>query len=308
LRRIWTNIAHPFAYKTYLKTSFWSSFWYVYWLVVAMIFVSMAIVLVGFFFSLPSIRQGIAIVEQDLPALYPAELVVMLKDGEIRTNMPEPYSIDLPPRWQEFLRGQKGMEIEGQPAEEFPLHFITFDSKASVEDYSPTDSLILVTRTAVVMPDKQMSYRVISVDQAEQDFTMNVQMYDDFVDAVSPFIHAAPTFLVIFVIGGFFVLPFIGAAFLVLGYLLYLLVFVLLAWIIAAIMSRKAGYGDLYKLSLNALTAPLLITFAGEKVGLSYPYLFSLLTLGWMIAVLWWLPGPAAHARAGKARAKARKK
>jgi hypothetical protein len=34
----------------------------------------------------------------------------------------------------------------------------------------------------------------------------------------------------------------------------------------------------------------MLITFVGNKVGLSYPYLFSLLFLGWMIAVLRFLP------------------
>jgi len=289
-QRIWTNIAHPSGYKTYLKASFWSSLWYVYWLLTATIFISMAVFLVGFFRSLPSIRQGIAVFEQDLPTLYPAELVVTLQDGEIQTNMSEPYFVDFPPRWQEFLRGQDELKIQGREPQEFPPHFIIFDTNTRVEDYSLDKSFILVTRTAIVLPDKDTSYRVVSLDEAEQDFAMDKEMYDQLVAAVSPFISIVPSLLVGVVIAGFFLLPFIGAAFAVLWYLLYLLIFVLVVWIIAAIMSRKVGYGDIYKLSLNALTAPLLITFVGDKAGLAYSYLFSLLFLGWMIAVLRFLP------------------
>lgn len=308
LLRAWTCIAHPSQYKKFLKASFWSSFWYVYWVATAMLFITMLIALVGFIIALPAIREGVTIVQEDLPGLYPEALVVTLKDGEIATNMPEPYVVDFPPRWQEFLRGQDGLKIQGREPQAFPPHFIIFDTKARVEDYDMAKSLVLVTRTSIVLPDKDMSYRVVTADQIQQDFTMTKAVYDELVTVVSPFINAIPSLLVGVMIAGFFFLPFIGAAFVLLWYLLYLLVFVLLVWAIAALMSRNVGYGGLYKLSLNALTAPLLITFVGERAGLSYPYLFTLLALGWMIAVLRFLPKHTARLRDGNSGVKARKK
>ena len=292
--RVWTSIAHPSRYREFQKESFWASVRYLYWLLTLTVFVTMFTVLVGFFLSFPEVRQSVAVVEQDLPNLYPAELVVTLKNGKIETNVHEPYFIDLPARWQDFLRTQEGMNIQGREAGELPPHFVTIDTNARVEDYSLDKSFVLVTRTAIVLPDKDTSYRVFSLGEAEQDFTMKRELYDQFVTAATPFVRAVPSLLAVLVVVGFLLFPFIGSAFAVLGYLCYLLVLVLLVWVVAALMGRKAGYASLYKLSFNALTAPILIIFITNRVGLSFPFFFSLLYLGWMTAVLRFLPG---HAR-----------
>lgn len=293
--RIWTSIAHPSRYRDFQKESFWTSVRYLYWLLTLTVFATMLTVLVGFFLSLPGIRQGVVVVEKDLPTLYPAELVVTLKDGTISTNVEEPYFIDLPTRWQEFLSRQEGMSIEGSETETLPPHFLTIDTHADVGEYSPAESFILVTQTAVVLPDSDTSYRVLPLGQIEEDFTMKKEVYDKLVSAVSPFIQAIPSLLSALVVAGFLLLPFIGSAFAVFGYLLYLLVAATVAWGIAALMRRKIGYGNLYCLSLTALTAPILITFIVNRVGLSFPYLFSLLYLGWIIAILRFQPRRSAR-------------
>ncbi|MDO8468948.1 MAG: DUF1189 family protein [Candidatus Peribacter sp.] len=305
--RVWTSIAHPSRYRDFQKESFWASVRYLYWLLTLTVFATMLTVLIGFFFSLPHIRQGVKVFERDLPTLYPAELVVTLKDGKISTNVQEPYFIDLPPRWQEFLRGQEGWNVEGRETQRLPEHFITINTKAGVENYDPEQSLILITRSSVVMPDKNSSYRVFTLEQARQDFTMKREIYDQLVTAASPFVRAIPSLLAALVVAGFLLLPFVGSAFAVLGYLLYLLCAVLLVWIIAAVMSRKAGYGTLYRLSLTALTAPILIIFVANRIGLSFPFFFSLLYLGWMMAIVRFLPRHTARLRAGNAGVKSRK-
>lgn len=280
-RRAWMNIASPSAYRAHLKTSFWSSFWYLYWLIAATVFVTMLVILVEIVFFLPALRDGVAVVNSDLPALYPPDLEVTLKAGELSTNMPEPFSIDLPQHWRDFLSDGDN---------DFPAHLLTFDTSAHVEDYDPSQTLALATRTALVLPDKEMSYRVVAFDQIDENFTMTKDRYDAFAAAVTPYLLAVPTFLLTVIIILVVLLPFVGGFFLLFGYLLYLLLATLLFWMIAAIMNRKIGYGGLYLLALNALTAPLLITFILGWFGIDFPFFFSLLLLGWMIAVVRFLP------------------
>ncbi|MFH0851676.1 MAG: DUF1189 family protein [Candidatus Peregrinibacteria bacterium] len=287
--RVWTSLTRPSRYMEFLRQPTSAAVKYLYGLLTLTFFVTMFLLLIGFFFSLPLIQQGIATLDRDLPSLYPQELVVTLKKGEISTNMQEPYFIDLPQHWQDFLQKRDG-SIAGQEPGHFPRHFITFDSAASVEEYAPEDSFVLVTRKFIVLPDKDLSYRVISVDQSKQDFTFNREIYDRLATPVSQFLRYVPTVLTFLVIAGFLLFPFVGAAFTLLGYLLYLLVFVLLIWVIAMIMRKKVGYWNLYRLSLHGLTLPLLVSFVGGWIHLQFPYLFSILFLVWMTVVLAYLP------------------
>src|SRR3989338_3781708 len=276
--RVWISATAPASYAQFLKQNFSAGVKYLYALLLTISAFWVIFGLIAFLIAFPTLRGAFAEIREELPGFYPQELVVTLKDGEISTNVREPYFIDVPKRWEKILAGSDYK------------HFVAFDTKGNIEDYATYQSVVLVTESHVVVPDKNEGLRVIPLEETQEDFTMNRRKYDQFLMIATPLLQKAPTLLVGAAIVTSLVLPFIAAGLQLAWYMFYLLFAVLIVWVIAQIANRKLRYGQLYHLSLHGLTLPLLVTTITGKIGLSFPFLFSLIFLVWMGAVLMALP------------------
>lgn len=262
--RIWLCCTSPSSYKELKGKSFWSGFWYLYWLLVVTTFISAVVFAAQATVLMPKIKMWIDQAQQQVPDLYPAELVLTLSGGELQTNVEEPYVFPLPPGWEAAMVASRENDEDKYDEEDgvSVQHILVIDTNATVEDYPQYETAVLLTKTAAVARDNN-ALKVMLYSEFQKDGTspiiLNREVYDEVTAKALPFLDFIPVIILCMVVAGLLLLPWFGAAFGVLGYLLYLLVFTLLAWAIAAVMSRKFTYRDLYVLGFYGLTPAIII-------------------------------------------------
>lgn len=254
-KRIWKSLTDPRWYQQVLKQRFSTALGYLFWFLVL---VSLAWTIPGTVLMVtfgPEVRQLVENVKQDAPTMYPKGLVITVKDGVLRTNVREPYRIELPARWKTFVR-DKDVKPRGK---KWPTHFITIDTKAKAEDYSKYDTLILVTQRSLVVPDKEShGTRVISLEKGK-DLVITKQKYDTVLREVLPYANTIVTLYNVIWICLLVLGPFLIGGALLAGKLLWLLLLSLLTLLLSMLMRRRLRYWELYKLGMYAVTGPTLL-------------------------------------------------
>ena len=81
---------------------------------------------------LPKLPQYVAMAREKGAGFYPKDLVVTVKDGEVSTNVKEPYAIDLP-----FA----------------PEHLLVLDTKATAERFNEYKAFVVVGKNTVYYRD-----------------------------------------------------------------------------------------------------------------------------------------------------------
>lgn len=247
----------------------------------AIVFLTPVLIInVGLISSLPTTLRS------ELETFYPSDLVVTIEDGRLRTNVEEPYIINVP-------------SLEN---ETFP-NFLTIDTTASIEDFPQYNTAILVTETAIAYTEEYGSpngddesasytldptayqYSVQSLAQVE-NVTLTREGYDQILTQLTPYLKYIPVFIIVFSLVLILVVPFFLASFSLLWQLFYLGFMSLVLWVIAKILGKQLKLGQLYQLGIHGLTLPIVITTVVSFFGLNYPFLFSLIFLVWMCFVL----------------------
>ncbi len=261
------SLTQPSYYKEILKTKFSFSFKYLAFLV----FLISLFTTVKFAFSVLPLRSQLpGLVEKirsTIVSTYPDKLVVSIKSGKIFTNVKEPYFIDVP--------------------SEKKMHFIVIDTKGKVEDYKKYNSLVLVTDSLVVVPNsnENISYKVYPLQDILKDtpdgVLLNKEIYQKLSSQVMPYVDKLPVYLT-----GLFILivvisPFLATVFMLGWYMAGLLLFSVLFLIIAKLMKKDLSYSEVYRLSMHAITLPILVSLV-----LKFPFVFSLVFLVFMIVIL----------------------
>jgi hypothetical protein len=224
--------------------------------------------------SIPLVPENVEKFKTYVRTAYPAELEIQVQNGELSTNVQEPYYIDLPDQQKQTNGEYK--------------HMITIDTEGQIENYADYSTLVLVTKKSVAYPDRSNkgTYRVASLDQIKKPVTINKKIYDSFLDEVFPYLQYVTAAVVIFIILLVFVLPFITAVFVMLGYMLYLLVIGVLLWFISSIFKTELTYGKVYQLSMHGITLPILFTTLLGLFSIQVPYIFTAGLLLWMVVIL----------------------
>lgn len=275
-------MSDPSSYKGFLKKRFFAGFWYLYFV---LLFTSLALMVpvgIGLLAARPLVLQTVESAKTEVPNLYPSKLVIRVKHGQVSTNVKEPYSIPLPASWKEFSENTSNL--------------LTINTKASVDDFSTYHSLFLLTKTSLVMPDKNGTYRIIPLKDSE-DITINRAMYNEVSGAALRYVNWLPRFFTAFAVCLMFVLPFLVAFLRLAGYLLYLLITTVLLLLLQHIVSREFTFSELYRLSLFGLTLPLILSVIKYLVPVHLPFAFTIIFFVWMIVILKRLPLKAVSAR-----------
>ena len=267
-RRIRLSLTRPSSYRELRGVSFWRGVRYLYGLLVLAAYITAVLFAIRVAVSAPDIRTFLDDAKGRIRDLYPANLVLTFENGKLRTNVQEPYVFPIPGPWEDLLREAEDGEAEFD-------HLLTINTSADIADYPAARSLFLMTETALVAPDKGGSYQVFPYRNVGGGgtFVFNRDVYESVVVKVLPFLDSLLPILAGLATGGFVFLPWIGAAFFLVGELLFLLVFTLPAWLVDALMKRRLGYGTLYRLGLYALTPAVIVQFALTQFGTAVPFL-----------------------------------
>ncbi|MDO8497374.1 MAG: DUF1189 family protein [bacterium] len=272
------SLLSPSYYKSILSSKFSFSLKY---LVVLMFFVYLTtaakVGLVGYRL-LPQVPLFANKLTSTLQTAYPQELVVTIKNGQLSTNVKEPYVWDWPYQFD---------EKEKKP----DMHFLTIDTHASLDDYPTYTTYILVTKNNIIYPSssnegRSGEYRVYSLSQIKDSVTFDRTTYDAVLQKLSPFIQKLPTIVAIFIVAGIFFVMIFGTLFGLIWNMIYLLFMTVVILIIAKIMNKNLSYSQLYQFGMYGLTLPILVSVLVSLSGLHIPFIFTLVFIIWMSVVV----------------------
>ncbi len=268
-------------YKTF-KKKFWSGFWYIYWLSALLIFVSGVNFAVRAGSVVLKVDQALDVARKSMDQFYPADLEVSIISGSLVTNVQTPYALDIPQ-----------VAVDAWDIEDTDQHLVLIDPGASAEDYPSKNTMILLTAKSVVYPDSNSQkdgestgrYRVASLKDVNK-LEINRAVYEEGVAKLESFFPLVKPVIIVAMVLGITVLPFVGAFFGVLGQLFGLVFSSFFLWILAAILRVPGGYGRVYVLSMYALTGSAVYGTLESVFEFHISWIAGLLFWGWMIVIL----------------------
>lgn len=251
------SVSNFSSYKSFLSRSFGTTLKYLYFLLLIMAFVGSIKTAITLIPQAPNIDLFVKNAKQLIQVGYPQELVVNIKKGQLTTNVPEPYFIDLP----------KQVINQPQPTK---FHLITIDTQAKIEDFSKYQTGILLTRTAAVSRDDNNTLKVYPF---KSDFNLKIDknQYNIIASKVVPYLNYAKP-LIIGLVSLFLIFsPFLLAGFGLIGKLIGHLIWALLFFVIAKALSKNLTYKGVYLLSFFGVSLPIVISTLQNLINLPLP-------------------------------------
>ena len=261
-------------YKDVAEANFWFSFKYL-WFLIFILTIIKVLSFGGQYLKSrnriqPKVNKLMIVTEN----LYPDELKLQIKNGQLSTNVREPYLFDF--------------KQKIKPTEK---HILVIDTQGTIENYPNYNSYILATKNAVVYPSKSSSNRVGETSvfyfrNLKKDFTLNKNIYNNFLNVIRPYSNKALYFLDYFVIIFLFFFFIFGSLFWTAGIIFGLLFLTFFVWIINLIFKKQYSYGSLFKMGMHAITWPILTSELMGYIKPPYPKFYSLIFLIWMLIIL----------------------
>jgi hypothetical protein len=254
-------------YDEVAKVNFWFSFKYLFCLLFLITFIKM-LIFSGFYLGARSfIQPGVNKVINYAQTIYPNDFKISIKNGQLVTNIKEPYVLDI-----------KDNKIEGK------RHFLIIDTKGNIENYPSYDSYILATRNAVVYPSKSSKNEVgetsiFYFNNIKKNISLDKKTYDKFINMVKPYSSKAHLFVdwAVLALSPFALI--FGSLFWTIGTLFCLVFLTFFVWLVNLLFKKQYSFGSLYKMGIHASTWPIVI-------GILLPHFYSWIFLGWMMVIL----------------------
>jgi len=254
-------------YKDVAKASFWFSFKYLWFLIFILTVIKVSSFSGQYLKNRRRIQPEVNKFMITTENLYPDELKLQIKNGRLSTNVREPYPFDF--------------KQKIKPTEK---HILVIDTQGTIENYPNYNSYILATKNAVVYPSKSSSNRVEETSvfyfrNLKKDFTLNKNIYNNFLNVIRPYSNKALYFLDYFVIIFLFFFFIFGSLFWTAGIIFGLLFLTFFVWIINLIFKKQYSYGSLFKMGMHAATWPILISEISKYLSSPYPTFYTLIFL-----------------------------
>lgn len=191
---------------------------------------------------------------------FPQELVVNIKNGEVSTNVEEPYFIPQPAGIREELLRQMNRKL---PYEANNLLVINTRKPIELTDFQNYRTLAILGKNEVgfYSPDRGR-IDVQSLKDFSLPYALDRQSFGSLVDSGW---NTLKTILVVLMI----LSPFLIFLALFIFYLLYLIFGALVVWLAAKISNLRFTYGESYQSGLHLITLPLILSFL-------LPFIFQL--------------------------------
>lgn len=269
------SIYSPSFYAGIPQRSFWKAFWYLVGVTFLILLIG-TIILFGVFISK---KDQLEEKFKEIVNVYPEDLVITVQDGQVYTNVQEPYFFTLedlvPESWtgefaDEFKQGM--MEAEG------PSNLVVIDTITpySQEQFYSYETAVWLTKDAVY----------VMGDYGEVEATPLTEVPDtvvdyDFINEKMGLVWDGFLGILPVLVAVFFVLILIG---LVIGRMIYLLLLSVATLILASIMKVSLDYGNAYKVSIYGITLSTVLSMLGAALSIytglgTLPFLFTIVAL-----------------------------
>ncbi len=242
------------------------SFSFKYFLSIVIVF-SLVLTFLGSINLIPAANHFVNEISPGLLEIYPSDLVVTIKGGEVSTNTQEPYYMIFP----ESAKRALGRE----DTTTFPKHLVAIDTQnpAAIDNFASYDALLLLTKSKVIIGDAA-DYQVIKIDEAT-NFTITKHTLSLFLSKIT----RLSKWLSPLIVFGVFGFTFLRFSF----FLTYLALISLVAFLISKVKNSNLSYRRSFQAALHASSLALLIEFLSFFLLPPVPFLFFFLTL----LVLW---------------------
>lgn len=272
------SITNPSYYADVLKVDFWFSFKYLLLLLFIISLVPSISLSSYLIKKLPDIdkvtKQGLNTIKQ----IYPSDLSLTIIKGKLYTNVKEPYYIDSIEGFEKSLQGSNYN------------HLITIDTQGIIDDYPKYKTVILVTQDGIIYPSKSTSNKhtqpqVFFFNQIKQNFTFNKRVYIEMVSKIEPYVAYVKSLVIFIILSLFLIAPFLTSLFFLLGKLIQLLYLSLISLILSKLMKVGLEYKEVYRLSMHAITTPILLVAVLNTLALKIQFSYTLCYLVYMVVV-----------------------
>ena len=272
----WKSVSNKLFFKSILSEPFIYSLLFLFILLLILQIASVWKNTLWIWNNVPTLHSQISVLENSLETIYPEELVLTIKDGELMSNVPEPYVIRTPPEWLRIFNINESKNLA------------VIDTKADIEKFNSYDSLLLITKNSVVYND-QTGIHSQSFAKDSEELVIDKVRYTVFINFIRPLITNFIPFikfgLVFYVVFG----PLIGASIWLLIYLFYVLCMSVILILISKMIQSYLIYSQIFHISIYGLTLPIVSTFVLSVVGVWIPFLFTLIFMTWMTIILGYL-------------------
>jgi len=250
----------PSYYKEILKAPFSFSFKFFIFYFFLFAIISTTFVSINFLSKTQSYIRN-------LPAMlieaYPEELELKIKNGEVSTNVKEPFKITVKEVEKVFeenkdnVLGAKEKDVE---------NILVIDTSGTMEDFEKYNTAVFITKKNIMYISDKGKYEIFPLSEVG-DVTINRSMVEMVVGNLAPLLNFVFPGLVLFVFIGTFV-------FIPIGKMTYLLFFALVLWIIAKLMKYVLSFGKAYQMGLHliVITTTLFGLLSLFKVNITFPF------------------------------------
>jgi len=245
-------------YSDIYKASFYFSLKYLFMLLFVMQFIQSIFFATELGKLIPKVPNFITTVKTTVNNFFPEDLIITFNNGRVRTNVDEPFFIELP-------KNLTSGEIQ------LNKHLITIDTKAQIEDIKKYNTSILITANAFIYPDGNKGYKVQFLNDLKGHFQIDKRNYFLITNKLLPYLSYTTLFISILIALTIFILPFITTFFALLGKFFYLLFFSLILLILTKIMTKNIRYKKVFQLAMHASTLPILISYFANLLNLTVP-------------------------------------
>ncbi len=233
-----------------------------------------ATMLPGALRTLGSMRSGEWDAQRALvTSLYPAGLVVSVKDGVIATNQPNPVVVPVPSKWETQSKCKRSHR--DCRADEMPVNLIAIDTDrpVSTESLDRYQSVVVIGKNDIGFQNPERGEtRIFNLRDSgfRETFTVDEDLVASWVDRGFAFARGA-------VIALFAVAPFFIYLGLWIGYLAYSLLGALVVMIAAHVNGHTLRYGRAYLSALYLLPVPFAFSFLMSLANYHIPLVFTLI-------------------------------
>lgn len=264
-------------YSEVLKTSLGFSLKYL--LVLGVIFSTLSTA--RFYINtFPQVKEFLNSIPAEVSNIYPNDLIITGENNEWFINKPEPYAIEVPAKWLEFLHSGTN-----KSSERFPKNLVVFDKAGMIDKFYDYDTAVLITKNSFVYrEDTDGSVKFESMDTVP-DGMIDKSKVDEVVRIVETQLNMYVKYIPFFV--GLLILS-VNTT----GKMFYLIFIALILMGVGAALKKKISYTQGYKLGIHAITLPWTVQFIASFAGIQIPVSmwFSVMTLAVGTAAIYKIP------------------
>ncbi|KKP66526.1 MAG: hypothetical protein UR68_C0012G0012 [Candidatus Roizmanbacteria bacterium GW2011_GWA2_35_19] len=246
----------PTYYNDIVKAKFSFSLKYLWFLVFLTLVVKSFGYGASYIKNRPYIKPGVDKFVTDVSKFYPSELELRIRQGELSTNVKEPYIFDL----ERKIPSDK--------------HLIIIDTKGLIDNYPSYNTYVLATRKAMIYPSKSQSNRtetsIFYFKDIKNSLTFNRNSFDRIINMAKPYSLKATFYSDIFIALAIVIGPIFLSTFTLFGIIFGLLFLNFIVWIFNLLIKKKFNYSTLYRLSMHGISMPIILSELFKLAGIVY--------------------------------------